>query len=235
MRDIQLRQTANSTTQEWAPRGQKGPRAAILVELKRSPGLTAMDLAERLGTSLNAIRHHIKELEADSLVEHDRCRKGVGAPVFQYRLASDGEALFPRRYEETLMQLLRGLVEREGREAATAMLASQFDSLESSLAHQLDGLSPDEKLEVVTRALAHEGFMPEWRSTPDGGALMEHNCAILAVAEQFPEVCEAEERFLARALGADIQRRSHILEGCGACGYNVRFRPTATMAGKENG
>ena len=235
MRDIKVRQTTSEATSAWAPRGQKGPRAAILNELKRSPGITATDLADRLGASLNAIRHHIKELEADSLVEHDRCRKGVGAPVFQYRLASDGEALFPRRYEETLMQLLRGLVEREGREAATAMLASQFDSLESSLAHQLDGLSPDEKLEVVTRALAHEGFMPEWRSTPDGGALMEHNCAILAVAEQFPEVCEAEERFLARALGADIQRRSHILEGCGACGYNVRFRPTATTAGKENG
>ena len=235
MRDIQVRQTISEAPSTWAPRGQKGPRAAILMELKRSPGITAADLAERLGTSLNAIRHHVKELEADSLVEHDRCRKGVGAPVFQYRLASDGEALFPRRYEETLMQLLRGLVEREGREAATAMLASQFDSLESRLADQLDGLSPDEKLEVVTRALAHEGFMPEWRSTPDGGALMEHNCAILAVAEQFPEVCEAEERFLARALGADIQRRSHILEGCGACGYNVRFRPIATTAGKENG
>ena len=235
MRDIQLRQTANSTAQEWTPRGQKGPRAAILVELKRSPGLTVTDLAERLGASLNAIRHHIKELEADSLVEHDRCRKGVGAPVFQYRLAAEGEALFPRRYEETLMQLLHGLVEREGREAAVAMLSSQFDAIETRLADQMDGLSRDEKLEIVTSALANEGFMPEWRPDAHGGALMEHNCAILAVAEQFPEVCEAEERFLARALGADIERRSHILDGCGACGYNVRFRPTATTAGKENG
>ena len=235
MRGIQVRQTANSTTQEWAPRGQKGPRAAILVELKRSPGLTAMDLAERLGTSLNAIRHHIKELEADSLVEHERYRKGVGAPVFQYRLASQGEALFPRRYEETLMQLLRGLVEREGREAAVAMLASQFDAMESRLAGELDGLTPDEKLGVVTSMLADEGFMPEWHPASHGGALLEHNCAILSVAEQFPEVCEAEERFLSRALGADIERRSHILDGCGACGYNVRFRPTATTAGKENG
>ncbi|HET7622468.1 MAG TPA: winged helix-turn-helix transcriptional regulator [Gemmatimonadaceae bacterium] len=235
MRDIKVRHTANSSTQEWSPRGQKGPRAAILVELKRSPGLTVTDLAERLGASLNAIRHHIKELEADSLVEHDRCRKGVGAPVFQYKLAADGEALFPRRYEETLMQLLRGLVEREGREAAVAMLASQFEAIEDRLAGQLDGLSADEKLELVTSALASEGFMPEWRPASDGGALMEHNCAILAVAEQFPEVCEAEERFLSRALGADIERRSHILDGCGACGYNVRFRPAAATAGKENG
>lgn len=235
MRDITVRQTANSAIPGWAPRGQKGPRGAILVELKRSPGLTVTDLSERLGASLNAIRHHIRELEADSLVEHDRCRKGVGAPVFQYRLAAEGEALFPRRYEETLMQLLHGLVEREGREAAVAMLASHFDAIESRLAGRLDGLSHDEKLEIITSALAHEGFMPEWRPVSHGGALMEHNCAILAVAEQFPEVCDAEERFLSRALGADIERRSHILDGCGACGYNVRFRPATTTAGKENG
>jgi predicted ArsR family transcriptional regulator len=235
MREIQVRQMANSAATEWTPRGQKGPRAAILMELKRSPGLTVTDLAERLGASLNAIRHHIRELEADSLVEHDRCRKGVGAPVFLYRLAADGEALFPRRYEETLMQLLRGLVEREGREAAVAMLTSHFDAIEGRLAGELNGLSRDEKLELVKSALTNEGFMPEWSPAPDGGALMQHNCAILAVAEQFPEVCEAEERFLSRALGADIERRSHILEGCGACGYNVRFRPAAATAGKENG
>lgn len=230
-----MRQTGHKDATTWAPRGQKGPRAVILVELKRAPGLTAMALAERLGSSLNAVRHHLKELEAEALVEHDRCRQGVGAPVFLYRLASEGEALFPRRYEETLMQVLHGLVERAGRETATSMLASHFDALERGIAPALEGASPEERLDVVTQALAEEGFMPEWRSTPDGDALIEHNCAILAVAEQFPEVCDAEERFLSRALGANIERRSHILNGCGACGYNVRFRPTATTADKENG
>ncbi len=133
------------------------------------------------------------------------------------------------------MQLLHGLVEREGREAAVAMLVSHFDAIEGRLARELDGLSRDERLELVTSTLANEGFMPEWRPAVDGGALMEHNCAIIAVAERFPEVCEAEQRFLSRALGADIERRSHILEGCGACGYNVRFRPTINAAVKENG
>lgn len=133
------------------------------------------------------------------------------------------------------MQLLHGLVEREGRDAAVAMLASHFDAIESRFAGGTEELPPDERLEVVTSALTSEGFMPEWRPAPEGGALMQHNCAILAVAEQFPEVCKAEERFLSRALGADIERRSHILDGCGACGYNVRFRPAAAKAGKENG
>ncbi|MBX6333062.1 MAG: helix-turn-helix domain-containing protein [Gemmatimonadaceae bacterium] len=217
------------------PLGHKGPRAAILVELKRAQRLTATELAARLGASLNAVRHHLKELEAESLVAYERERRGVGAPAYAYRLTPAGEALFPRRYEETLMQLLDRVVEREGREAATTMLESQFDALQQRLAPALERASEQERLELVTQALADEGFMAEWRRADDGVALLEHNCAILAVAERFPEICAAEERFIARTLDATVERQSHILGGCGACTYRLRFRAGAVLATKENG
>jgi DeoR family suf operon transcriptional repressor len=54
--------------------------------------------------------------------------------------------------------------------------------------------------------------------------LTEHNCAIPAVAERFPEICAAEARFLAEMLNADVERTGHILSGCPACEYQVRFR-----------
>ena len=57
------------------------------------------------------------------------------------------------------------------------------------------------------------------------GTLTEHNCAIPAVAERFPEICAAEARFLAEVLHADVDRREHILTGCSACEYHVRFKP----------
>ncbi len=79
------------------PLGQKGQRGALLVQLKRSQPLTAKELASRLGVSLNAVRHHLKELEVEALVRYDRSRRGVGAPAFSYRLSPGGEALFPRR------------------------------------------------------------------------------------------------------------------------------------------
>ena len=217
------------------PLGHKGPRAAILVELKRAQRLTATELATKLGASLNAVRHHLKELEAESLVAYERERRGVGAPAFAYRLTAAGEALFPRRYEETLMQVLDHVVEREGREAAAAMLESQFDAMRQRLAPALEQAGEQERLELVTQALADQGFMAEWRRADDGVALLEHNCAILAVAERFPEICAAEERFIARTLDATVERQSHILGGCGACTYRLRFRAGAVLATKENG
>ncbi|MGH7419312.1 MAG: helix-turn-helix domain-containing protein, partial [Candidatus Rokuibacteriota bacterium] len=73
----------------------KGLRGDILLELKRAQPLAARELAARLGVSPNAVRHHLKELEAERLVLYGREQRGVGAPTYAYRLAPAGEALFP--------------------------------------------------------------------------------------------------------------------------------------------
>src|SRR2546425_268095 len=58
----------------------KGLRGQILLELKRAQPLTAKDLAEKLRVSPNAIRHHLKELEAEQLIAYGREQRGVRAP-----------------------------------------------------------------------------------------------------------------------------------------------------------
>jgi DeoR family suf operon transcriptional repressor len=206
------------------PFGQKGPRSAVLVQLKRAQPLTAKELAGRLGVSLNAARHHLKELEADGLVAYEREHRAVGAPAYAYRLTPAGEALFPRRYQETLTGLLDHIVERDGRESAVALLESHFAELARRLNAELAGCTPAERLHAVGRALSDEGYMAEVSTGAAGGTLTEHNCAIPAVAERFPEVCAAEARFLSDVLGGQVDRREHMLSGCSACEYHVRFK-----------
>jgi predicted ArsR family transcriptional regulator len=53
----------------------------VLTQLKRAQPLTARGLAVKLGISLNAVRHHLKELEAEGLVVDRREHRGVVAPV----------------------------------------------------------------------------------------------------------------------------------------------------------
>ena len=207
-----------------APLGQKGQRGAVLVQLKRAQRLTAKELATRLGVSLNAARHHLKELEAEGLVVYEREHRGVGAPAFAYRLSPSGEALFPRRYQETLTALLDQMVERDGRAAAVALLESYFAGLTRRLQAELVGARPAERLQVLGRVLSEEGYMAEVTALAGSGTLTEHNCAIPAVAERFPEICAAEARFLADVLGAEVERREHMLDGCSACEYHVRFK-----------
>jgi DeoR family transcriptional regulator, suf operon transcriptional repressor len=205
------------------PLGQRGQRGAILLQLKRARELTAKELAGRLELSLNAVRHHLKELEVEGLVGYQRAHRGVGAPVFVYRLSPAGEALFPRRYGQALTAMLDHVVQHEGREAAVALLESYFGRLARRLRSDLAGAGPDERLQAVAKALSDEGYMAEGTAQAGGGTLIEHNCALPAVAERFPEICAAEARFLAEVLGARVDRREHILSGCPACEYHVRF------------
>jgi DeoR family suf operon transcriptional repressor len=201
------------------PAGHKGQRGAVLTQLKRAQPLTAKDLAVRLGVSLNAVRHHLKELEAEGLVAYRREHRG---------LSPAGEGLFPRRYSEALSALLGTLVEREGRAAAVGLLESYFGQVAGRMRGELEGVPEAARLEVVARLLSEEGYMAESRAGDASGAVLtEHNCAISAVAERFPEICAAEARFLAEVLGAEVERTGHILSGCPACAYRVRFRGVA--------
>jgi DeoR family transcriptional regulator, suf operon transcriptional repressor len=201
------------------PTGHKGQRGAVLTQLKRAQPLTARELVVRLGISLNAVRHHLKELEAEGLVVYRREHRGVGAPVFAYSLSRAGEELFPRRYGEALSAMLGAVVERDGREAAVRMLESYFDLLAGRMRAELQGVP-------------QEGYMAEMRVEGDTSGwteavLTEHNCPIPAVAVRFPEICAAEARYLADVLGAEVERTGHILSGCPACEYRVRFSRAA--------
>jgi DeoR family transcriptional regulator, suf operon transcriptional repressor len=212
------------------PPGLKGARGLVLIELKRAHRLTAKGLATRLGVSLSAVRHHLKDLEAEALVEYERQHHGVGAPAFAYRLSAAGEALFPRRYEATLTDLLDYVVEREGRATAVAVLEARYDALTRRLQAELAGATPAQRMRAVTRLLSEEGYMAEGTTFAETGTLVEHNCAIQAVAQRFPEICAAEARFLAAALNAEVDRYQHILSGCSACEYRVRFSANAPRA-----
>lgn len=205
------------------PLGYRGPRGAILVELKKTSWLTTRELAGKLGISLNATRHHLRELEEQALVEYERQQRGVGAPTFAYRLTAGGEALFPRRYEGILTALLDGLVDRDGHARAVALLEARYVALAQRLRAELEDADSDQRLDAVIRVLNEDGYMAEAAVDDNTGTLVEHNCAIQAVARRFPEICDAEAKFLEAALGGRVERRRHILNGCKACEYRVRF------------
>ena len=205
----------------------KGLRGEILHLLKRAQPLTAKDLARQLSVSANAIRHHLKELEAEALIVYGREQRGVGAPTFAYRLSADGEALFPRAYEETLTQLLERVAGKSGRQAAVELFEDHYRELTRQLQAELAGAAASERVDLIARLMNQQGYMAEWQEAAGTFRLSEHNCAIRAVAERFPEVCAAEERFLRDVLGAAVERRTHITSGCNACEYAITFAEPA--------
>lgn len=199
----------------------KGLRGQILLELKKSQPLTTLELAERHGVTANAVRRHLKELEAEQLVIYGREQRGQGAPTYTYRLSERGEALFPNRYEAELTAVLEYLEKNGGRDAVRRFFEQRFRAQADEILARLGDATMEQRVAAVVEFLRREGFMPIASVDAAGLHLAEHNCAMHAVAQRFPEVCDTELVFLTELLGPGVQRERHIVSGCNACEYAI--------------
>lgn len=210
--------------------GHRGLRSQILLEVKKSQPVTARELAARFGVSANAVRRHLKELEIEGLVQFVREQNGLGAPAFAYQLTAPGEALFPNGYRDALTGLLAQVAEKDGRGAVVEMFEQRYAQLARRIKAELETVPQAERISVVARVLTEQGYMAEWREDAGTFHLSEHNCAMRAVVDRFPEICAVEERFLKDVLGADVQRDAHIVRGCNACEYSISFAAPTEQA-----
>ncbi len=198
---------------------QKGLRGQILIELKKDQPLATQELADRHHVTANAIRRHLKGLEAEGLIEYAREQRGQGAPTFTYRLSDRGETLFPKRYDTTLTAVLDYIERNGGREEIRRFFDLRFQQQANELLARLGDADTEAKVAAVVEYLSNEGFMAEWSKNSDEITIAEHNCAMHAVAERYPELCESELRFLQDLFGPGVVREQRIVDGCNACEY----------------
>jgi len=203
--------------------GFRGIRGDVLVAVKKAQPVSAKALATDFGVTPNAIRRHLKELEEEGLVRCAREVRGVGGPVLVYSLTDAGEALFPRAYDETLSSVLELVRLQRGPDAVVDLFRERWAQIAGDAKEQLASLPLTERTQLLAELLTSHGYMAEVSGPEGSDALIrEHNCVLRSIAEKFPEVCVAEERFLSEALGAVVERRKHIASGASCCEYCVR-------------
>src|SRR5687768_7933637 len=184
--------------------GYRGVRSELLVALKRAQPLTVHELAARFAVTPNALRRHLKALEDDGVVRWQREVRGVGGPVFAYSLSEAGEALFPQDYSEPLLAALESVRERDGERGVAQIFERRWSALAEGARSRLEALPLAERAALLAELLSAHGYMAEVEL--DGGAvtIRERHCALREVASRFPEVCDAEARFIERVLGARV-------------------------------
>ena len=65
----------------------------------------------------------------------------------------------------------------------------------------------------------------------EGAQVCQHHCPVQHVAEEFPQLCEAETQVFAELLGTHVQRLATIAHGDGVC---TTFIPgLASAAGQK--
>ena len=205
--------------------GFRGIRGDVLIAVKRAQPVTAKELAATFRLTPNALRRHLKELASEGLVECAKQVRGVGGPELAYSLTAAGEALFPRAYDSALSTLLETVRTQNGTDGVVTLFRTQWERVAGNAKAELAGLPLNERAQLLAELLTSHGYMAESAEAgPDAALIREHNCVLRSVAEQFPEVCAAEETFLAEFLGAVVERRKHIASGASCCEYCVTER-----------
>ena len=206
-------------------------RRALLRNLKTEGESRADDLAERLGVTVSAVRQHLTALQADSLVEYREQRGGPGRPRHVYRLSEAGDALFPKTYGELTTELL-AYVEDEDPDLIERVFERRRQRRVVQANVRLAGKPFADQVAELTRILDEDGYLASIEAMPDGSfRIVEHNCAILAVASKYGTACGTELEFIREVLpDADVERVSHMMAGAHTCAYEVRPHGSRTTS-----
>jgi DeoR family transcriptional regulator, suf operon transcriptional repressor len=204
---------------------QTSTKQDILEFLLKQGQATAQDLATRLDISPQAIRRHLKDLQAEGLIVYQSVSSGTGRPQHIYQLSPKGRDRFPNQYDRFVLSFLDTLVENLGYEQAGKMLHQHWQKKSIDYREKLgDGILLDRVARLV-ELRRQEGYMADYHAVDaqnDKFILTEHNCAISQVAASFPAVCGHElEMFAAALADCEVERTHWIVDGEHQCGYLI--------------
>jgi DeoR family suf operon transcriptional repressor len=198
-------------------------RENVLRTLLTRQRCTINELAEAVGINPISVRHHVTKLEADGLVTSEEERHGVGRPRRLYFLTEKGMEKFPTRYLRLTVRLLEQLKETLPGAMVDKLFAQVADDLVADYTSQLDleGISIEERLEIVKDLLKVEGFTMEWERQEDGYHIREVNCPYYHVGQNHPEVCAVDQTLISNMLNVPVEKIKCILNGDTYCTYVV--------------
>lgn len=209
-------------------------RQAIIRLLLESGPTTAGHIGDRLGLSAAGVRRHLDALidagEAQANAAAAWQQEGRGRPAKRYQLTAAGRAKLEHTYDDLASAAMRQLRELGGDDAVRTFARRRIDAILADV-EPVSGTSGDEVEAAADRiadALTGAGYATT--TTRVGGPLhgvqiCQHHCPVSHVAEQFPELCEAEQQAMAEVLGTHVQRLATIVNGDCACTTHVPLVP----------
>src|SRR6266705_999507 len=179
----------------------------ILLILKREGQTDLQTLADRLNISKMGVHKHVQELEERGLIERILVRGGTGRPRLALRLAPSATSLFPRAYAGVTCAALAYIEEKLGRKGVE-------EALRRRQTETLTGYRDQVKAETLAERVHH-------LAGPAKFEILEHNCPILAVAENYWEACTIENELFRKVLDANVETTHRVVAGGNVCRFLV--------------
>ncbi|MEU8704625.1 metalloregulator ArsR/SmtB family transcription factor [Streptomyces sp. NPDC048565] len=227
--------------QEELATGERSTRNRVARSILDHGPSTVADLAKRVGLTQAAVRRHLDALVSDDVVEAREQRvygaRTRGRPAKVFALTDCGRDAFDQSYDKLAADALRWIADTAGDAALIAFARARMAAQAEVYRAVVEAAEPEARTEALARALSADGYAATARSAPgqqQGEQLCQHHCPVAHVAEQFPQLCEAETEFFSSLLGTHVQRLATLAHGDGVCTTFVpRSSPTAAQTSQN--
>ena len=198
-------------------------RSQVLQRLLSQQRCTINDLASAVKINPISVRHHIGRLEEEGLVNSAEERHGVGRPRRVYFLTEAGMEHFPARTIHFTNRLLDQLKHHFPGDTVEKIFTGLAESVTDGKPgpEELGKLSLDERLKLIKNWLTAEGYTVKVERNENEVIITETSCPYYYVGQTHAEVCSIDKALIARALSADPQRTTCLLNGDSHCTYIV--------------
>ena len=211
-------------------------RKAIIRLLLESGSITASAIGDNLGLSAAGVRRHLDALidagDAEANAAAAWQQEGRGRPAKRYRLTAAGRAKLQHAYDDLASAAMRQLREIGGDQAVQTFARRRIDTILAGVSRAQDG-GDDHQVEAAAERIAGAFTKAGYATTTTllggnakGVQICQHHCPVSHVAEEFPELCEAEAQAMSEVLGTHVQRLATIVNGDCACTTHVPLGST---------
>ncbi|WP_245866766.1 helix-turn-helix transcriptional regulator [Serinibacter salmoneus] len=226
-----------STPLHPAAEEDSGTRARVRELVIELGPVQASSIAERLDLTPAAVRRHLTALvDAGEVCERAAVRaapRGRGRPPREYVATGRAQQHLPDDSSLVARQALRALARSAGpagvQEFAREWLREPEERYAAALAPV--GESPQARATALADLLSRDGYAASVRTVslvPERAAvvqLCQGHCPVREIAQEFPQLCEAETQMLQRLLGVHVQRLATIAGGGHACTTHIPGPP----------
>lgn len=199
----------------------KSTREKVLQTLINKPRSTIVEIADSVGINAISVRHHLTSLQAAGLVSAEEERHGVGRPRLVYFLTEKGLERFPTGYYRLTNLLLNQIKNSISESEVKNLFKKMADSLSEQYLPVFESLKLEDKLGLLKRVMAKEGFDLDWSSNLDTYQITEISCPFYQIGKEHPEICLFDKSLISNLLAVPEDEIKHLRKNNNQCVFII--------------
>jgi predicted ArsR family transcriptional regulator len=198
-------------------------RRKIIELLKERGEATVTELADAIGLTQMAVRHHLNVLYGERLVLTSSVRRKnqPGRPQQIYTLTEAANKLFPEDYYHLAEYLVDEIKATLGADGLIRLLRRIAATMTAEAPSARPNQSREERLGQLVQLLTDNGFTARWEVKGNDYVVRLLTCPYREVAWEHNEVCHLDMQLIKEMLSIDPVQATCMANGDEQCTYYI--------------